>query len=99
MIRARVLELLSHEAFLALVDGHCMKEQPIAFSGQMKQIDLLVEREDEIVVIDYKSSKKEQKAHLDQVRGYKEAMGHISEKTVLGYLCYLREEGVVLVEV
>ena len=99
MIRARVLELLSHEAFLALVDGHCMKEQPIAFSGQMKQIDLLVEREDEIVVIDYKSSKKEQKAHLDQVRGYKEAMGHISEKTVLGYLCYLREEGIVLVEV
>ncbi len=98
-IQRRVKQLLCHDNFLALVDGECHKEQPIAYKGELKQIDLLVEKEDEVVIIDYKSSASKQAAHLKQVKYYKEAMQKIVSKKVSAYLCYIRKEEIVLVEV
>ena len=98
-IRKRVTQLLYHDSFLSLVDGKCFKEQPIAYGGELKQIDLLVEKEDTVTVIDYKSSPKQQQAHIKQVAYYKEAIEKIVPKKVLAYVCYVREDGVVLVEV
>lgn len=98
-IRKRVTQLIYHDSFLSLVDGKCFKEQPIAYRGELKQIDLLVEKEDEVIVIDYKSSPMKQQAHVKQVAYYKEAMQKIVDKKVIAYLCYVREDGIVLVEV
>ena len=98
-IKRRVAQLFYHDSFLSLVDGKCFKEQPIAYRGELKQIDLLVEKEDEVIVIDYKSSATKQQAHIKQVAYYKEAMGKIVDKKVVAYLCYVREDGVVLEEV
>jgi len=98
-IKKRVAQLFYHDTFLNLVDGKCFKEQPIAYQGALKQIDLLVEKEDEVLVIDYKSSASRQQAHIKQVAYYKEAMQKISNKKVLAYVCYVREEGIVLVDV
>ncbi len=98
-IKRRVEKLLMSEHFLSLVDGACFKEQPIAYLGKLKQIDLLVEKEDEVIVIDYKSSKNKQQAHIKQVAHYKEAMQKIMDKKVSAYLCYVREDEIVLVDV
>jgi exodeoxyribonuclease V beta subunit len=99
MIKERVEKLFSCEQFLTLVEGKYLKEQPIAYKGEVKQIDLLVERAEDIVVIDYKSSATKQQAHVKQVAYYKEAMGQIVDKKVLAYICYVREDGVVLQQV
>ncbi len=99
IIKQRVEKLLVDECFLTLVDGKCLKEQPISYKGELKQIDLLVEREEDVVVIDYKSSSSKQAAHVKQVAYYKEAIGKIVEKKVLAYICYVREDGVVLEQV
>ncbi len=98
-IKSRVAKVMYHDTFLALVDGKCFKEQPIAYLGELKQIDLLVEKEDEVIVIDYKSSQTKQQAHIKQVAYYKEAMSKIVDKKILAYVCYVREEGIVLVDV
>jgi len=99
LIKKRVAQLLCHDNFLSLVDGKSFKEQPIAYQGELKQIDLLVEKEDEVIVIDYKSSAIKQQAHVKQVAYYKEAMIKIVDKKVSAYLCYVREDGIVLVDV
>ena len=95
-IKARVAKLLVDDEFLRLCQGRIMKEQPISYKGELKQIDLLVEKEDEMVVIDYKSGAKKQKEHLSQVAHYKEAIAKITSKKVVAYICYVREEGIVL---
>ena len=98
-IKQRVAQLMYHDTFLSLVDGKCLKEQPIAYLGELKQIDLLVEKEDEVIVIDYKSSPVKQQAHVKQVAYYKEAMEKIVDKKVSAYLCYVRKDEIVLVDV
>jgi len=99
MIKKRVAQLCCHEEFLSLVDGDCFKEQPIAYKQELKQIDLLVQKEDEVVVIDYKSSATKQQAHIKQVAHYKEAMIKIANKKVSAYVCYVREGEIALVKV
>ncbi len=98
-IKKRVAQVMYHDKFLSLVDGKCFKEQPISYLGELKQIDLLVEKEDEVIVIDYKSSQTQQQAHIKQVAYYKEAMSKIVDKKILAYVCYVREEGIVLLSV
>ena len=97
-IYARIKMLLSDEKFLLLIrGGKLYKEQPIIFNGERKQIDLLVETNDEIIVIDYKSSKQVNDSHLAQIGLYKKAMSKISSKKVSAYLVYLREKEKILI--
>ena len=91
-IYQRIEMLLSNEEFLTLVEGGKLyKEQPLVFNGERKQIDLLVEKDDEVVVIDYKSSLHVNDSHLAQIGLYKKAMSKISSKKVSVYLVYLRD--------
>ena len=91
-IKNRIKLLLSNEKFLSLVkNGKLYKEQPLVFNGERKQIDLLVETEDEMIVIDYKSSQHTNDSHLAQIGLYKKAIAKISSKKVSAYLIYVRE--------
>ena len=91
----RIEALLKDEKFLSLVDGGKLyKEQPLVFDGERKQIDLLIEKDDEVIVIDYKSSKYASDSHLAQIGLYKKALNKISSKKVSAYLIYIREEGI-----
>jgi exodeoxyribonuclease V beta subunit len=72
------------------------KEQPIVFDGERKQLDLLVEKDDELIVVDYKSSLHVNESHLAQIGFYKKALEKISSKKVSAYLVYLRENEVLL---
>jgi ATP-dependent exoDNAse (exonuclease V) beta subunit len=97
-IYTRVEKLLVHEEFLALIkNGKLYKEQPIAYKGERKQIDLLVDKEDEVIIIDYKSSLHVSDSHVAQIGLYKQAIESIYSKKVSSYLCYVRENGIILV--
>jgi exodeoxyribonuclease V beta subunit len=98
-IRDRVLALLNHQPFLELVDANIYKEQPISYNGELKQIDLLVQKDDKYIVIDYKSSATQHSSHVKQVALYKEAIKKITDKEVEAYLCYVRADEVELVKV
>jgi len=75
-----------------LVDGGKLhKEQPIIFNGERKQIDLLVEKDNEMIIVDYKSSSHINDSHLAQVGLYKKALSKISDKRVSASLVYLRD--------
>ncbi|MDO5045386.1 RecB-like helicase [Campylobacter sp.] len=55
-------------------DKRVFKEQPFRFKNSLKQIDLLCLGDDEICVIDYKSSKKNTDENIAQITQYKEAI-------------------------
>ena len=96
-IYARVEMLICSKEFIALVSGAKLyKEQPIVFDGERKQLDLLVEKDDELIVVDYKSSLHVNESHLAQIGFYKKALEKISSKKVSAYLVYLRENEVLL---
>ena len=97
-IYKRIQMLLNDEKFILLVkDAKLLKEQPLVFNGERKQIDLLVEKDDEVIVIDYKSSNHVNDSHIAQIGLYKNAMSKISSKKVSAYLVYLREDEVKLI--
>jgi ATP-dependent exoDNAse (exonuclease V) beta subunit len=92
-IKKRVLRLLEDKEFMSIVkDAILLKEQPIYFDGQRKQLDLLVVFEDKVVVIDYKSSQEKQSSHVKQVLHYKRALEAIYGKKCEAYLCYMKKE-------
>ena len=67
-------------------------EIPFTFGDKKKTgvIDLLIENEDEIVIIDYKSSLPfDEKEYIKQVSFYKEAVSEMSNKVVKAYIFYL----------
>jgi len=92
-IKKRVLRLLDDKEFKSLIkDAILYKEQPIYHDGQRKQLDLLAEFEDRVVVIDYKSSQTKQASHVNQILAYKKALEDIYDKKCEAYLCYLKKE-------
>jgi len=98
-IKKRVENLLANQTFLTLISGSVYKEIPLSYEEEIKQVDLLVEKDDRYVVIDYKSSDFVQSKHIKQVSYYKKALAAILDKKVDGYLCYVKDEDVELVEV
>ncbi|MDX1809091.1 MAG: RecB-like helicase [Sulfurospirillaceae bacterium] len=92
-IKNRVLGLLEDKVFLSLIDGGKIhKEQPIYYDSERKQLDLLIEKEGEIIVLDYKTSNFSYESHLVQVELYKRALEDIYKKKCSAYLCYLKHE-------
>ncbi|WP_263833989.1 RecB-like helicase [Sulfurospirillum oryzae] len=92
-------KLITCKAFLDLIEGaKIYKEQPLIYQKERKQIDLLLEFPDRIIVIDYKSSKKQSAKHQAQVKLYQDALSTIYNLPVEAYICYLQNDGVELVK-
>ncbi|SFV62170.1 Helicase [hydrothermal vent metagenome] len=99
-IEKRVKNLVQNEQFLALTNGKIFKEKALRFKNNLRYLDLLVQKEDgSYVVVDYKSGKNFHKKHLTQVRYYIAAVREITQAEVKGYLCYLLEENIEIVQV
>jgi ATP-dependent exoDNAse (exonuclease V) beta subunit len=97
MLYRRGEHLVTCKDFLSLIEGAKLyKEQPIFYKNERKQIDLLLERDDRWVIIDYKSSTKDAPKHHAQVAQYQEALQQMVDKPVEAYICYLRNDGVTL---
>jgi exodeoxyribonuclease V beta subunit len=96
-IAKRVNALVTNSEFQILLQGAKVhKEQSLSFEGELKQIDLLLEYEDYILVIDYKSSKKYGLKHQKQVGYYQKAIRNITGKRTKGMVIYLLNERIEL---
>ena len=84
-----------HPPYRALLKGQVFREVPFVFTdarGEKRHgvIDLLIERENEVIIVDYKSAKPEdERPYIEQVRFYQTAMKAIKGKPARGYLFYL----------
>lgn len=97
-IKNRVKMLCENELFIQLLkDKKSIKELPITINNEAKQIDLILQSEDEIFVIDYKSSLKFQNKHKEQVTHYVKAIETIMQKPTKGFLIYLLGDRVEMV--
>jgi ATP-dependent exoDNAse (exonuclease V) beta subunit len=92
--------LLENEQFLELTKGERFKEKGMLVKGELRYMDLLVKRADGgYNIIDYKSSQTPSEHHVKQVLGYKKAVQEITSSSVNGYLCYIREDEVIIKEI
>jgi len=99
-IRSRVERLIQNTKFIQITkNSKLFKEQPIYFRGERKQLDLLIEKEDNIIIVDYKSSEFLQPSHVRQVNKYKEAIEAIFGKKCEAYLCYLKKESDEIIKI
>ncbi|MFK5881380.1 MAG: RecB-like helicase [Sulfurospirillum sp.] len=99
-IKKRVLKLLKNSEFRKIIQGAKLsKEQPVYYRQERKQLDLLLEFSDKVVVVDYKSSELLQSSHVKQVGLYKKALKEIYAKECEAYLCYLKRDDIKLVKV
>lgn len=99
-IKERVTQLLHHKPFLELIEGGtCYKEQGFKIAKQLRYIDLLIDKGDEFVIVDYKTGKNYEQEYKKQLTFYMHSVAKMSGKKVSGYLCYLLESGVELQEV
>ena len=99
-IARRLERLLESEAWRERIAGAVLhREQPLAWRGGFRQIDLLAEWPDRLLVVDYKSSRLREEKHREQVAEYVEAMRAISGKPVEGMILYLLESGVEMVDI
>ncbi len=91
-IRSRIARLIAHKPFTHMLSNATQhREQSLAYQGEFKQIDLLLEYEDYCTVIDYKSSRKFASHHETQVRYYMQAIEKILGKRTEGKIVYLLE--------
>ena len=99
-IKKRVQMLVDSNEFLSLADGHCFKEQGMIIGKELRYIDLLVQKNDgNFIVVDYKSSNNILPSHIAQVQGYVNYVREITSKEVQGYLCYLRQDKIELMQI
>ena len=96
----RIERLVVNEEFLDVVKGKQFREKALRYKNNLRYLDLLIEKSDgSYVVIDYKSSMNYSEHHLKQVRYYVKAVKEITGKAVAGYICYVLEDKVTIVQV
>ncbi len=98
-IKTRIVRLMEDSQFRRLTEGRCLHEQPLFYREELRVVDLLVEKEDRIIIIDYKSGGERRSEHRIQVQNYKEAISKIESKSVEGWICYLHREKIEWVQV
>ena len=95
-IYSRISKLIQNEEFLSLLSTNYTKEQSILYNNEIKIIDLLVVKDNNCIIIDYKTSQDIQKEHIYQVKGYIKAIKDITYKNAKGYLVYLRDDDIMI---
>lgn len=98
-IEKRISVLVNDTTFTQLSQGKVHKEKAISYNKELRYIDLLIEKEEEWIVIDYKSNITHTQSHKKQVNFYKKAVSEITAQKVRAYICYLLEDEIKLVEV
>ncbi|MEA3513055.1 MAG: RecB-like helicase [Campylobacterota bacterium] len=100
-IENRIENLLENKQFLEIVkDSVFTKEQALIYNNEHKIIDLLLQKEDKFIVIDYKTTINTDVSHNKQVQNYKEAIKKItSTSDVEGFLIYLQKKEIKIVKI
>ncbi|HHO42118.1 MAG TPA: Dna2/Cas4 domain-containing protein, partial [Epsilonproteobacteria bacterium] len=97
-IHKRIQRLIEDEQFQALCKGASIsKELAFSFDGEIKRVDLLLEFEDRVVVVDYKSSKNFADSHREQIAFYQQVVSELTSKKVYGKIVYILEEKIEII--
>ncbi len=92
-IKSRITMLIKSSKFQDLIkDSKIFKETPFSFEGELFQVDLMLEKENKILIIDYKSSPKEFYKHKKQVLNYCKIISKLTNKKTEGLIYYLLKE-------
>lgn len=92
-MKSRIIKLIENRNFSVLLeDGKYSKEQFLLYNNELKIIDLLIEKKDEYIVVDYKTTHEKQEGHKIQVRNYMKYIQEITNCRVSGYLVYLQKD-------
>ncbi len=89
----RILNTQALEHFFVVPDGDIFVEkQLVSRAGVLRRVDRLIVKENEIWVVDYKSSREGKEKFLEQVKEYLAIIREIEpNKKVKGFLLYLDE--------
>jgi len=99
-IENRAFNLITNIEFQNILkDAKIYKEQSISYLGELKQIDLLLEYENSYTIIDYKSSKKFEDKHKQQVSHYCRAIQSIGKKETKGIIIYLLKDRIEIINI
>ncbi|MGB7401084.1 MAG: RecB-like helicase [Arcobacter sp.] len=93
-IKQRISLLIQNEEFNSFLENaNFLREQSLIYNGEIKIIDLLIEKENKYYIFDYKTTVQENKEHEKQISFYKKAIKEISNSDeVYAYLVYLGNE-------
>ncbi len=100
-IKNRILLLVNNEKFTSLVkNSEFITEQSLVYKEEIKIIDLLLFKDENYYIIDYKTTKEKSAEHITQVAFYKKAIKDIFKtQNVFSYLIYLHPTEVFISEV
>ena len=100
-IKNRILLLINNDKFNSLIkNAQFITEQSLVYKEEIKIIDLLLFKEDNYYIIDYKTTKEQSVEHITQVSYYKKAIKDIFKtQNVFSYLIYLQENEILISEV
>ena len=97
-IERRVTNLVDNIEFQNLLkDATIYQERAISYNGKVKRVDLLLEYKNSFIVIDYKSSKKFEEKHKEQVKNYVSAIENITNKDIKGIVLYVLKDKIDIV--
>ena len=100
-IKSRINMLIYNEKFKQIIDGaRIIKEQSFKRENELRRIDLLCIKDDEAIVIDYKSSYKFCEQHKIQVEFYKNSLEKMAKfKNVRALIIYILSDKISFVEI
>ena len=90
-IKSYVQIAINDEGFLELIKGcRIKKEVQFTYNQRIGIIDLLIEKDDEFIIIDYKSSKEDKASnYISQMKFYRESVLNCFHKKARSYLYFL----------
>lgn len=100
-IENRALNLIRNEKFKNLINqAKIYKEQSFKIGSEIKRIDLLLQKDDEIIVVDYKSFKYNIEKNIEQVEFYKEFLEQrYKNMKIKGIIIFILESEVEFLEI
>ena len=100
-IKNRISLLIDNEKFNNIISNNrYFKEQSLIYNDELKIVDLLVQKEDSYIVIDYKTTKDKLFSHKKQVAFYKNAISKITNiNKIDGYIIYLKKDNIEILSI
>jgi exodeoxyribonuclease V beta subunit len=93
LVKEIVQNCIQDDKFKELTCGKIYKEIPFYYKDSIGVIDALIEHDDKLIIIDYKtSSKSSANIYHKQLNLYKEAISNIYQKDTIAYLCFVGKE-------
>ncbi|CAA6816235.1 MAG: DNA helicase UvrD [uncultured Campylobacterales bacterium] len=96
-ISKRVKNLVLNKEFINLIkDAKIYKEYPIYDNTSVSYIDLLIEKDDEVIILDYKTGIFSDK-YTNQLSNYKNLFKSKTSKKIITKLCFINKDQIKII--